>query len=148
MRAPHARYVLDASVAAKWFTRHEEADRHKAVALRALHFSGRCALVIPEFSLLEILNAVRYSGRADEADAARALALLERLRLEIVTLDWALLRKATVIAWQSGVSLYDAAYVALAEGLGFPLVTADEAMVRKMPGRASVVRLADLELPG
>jgi predicted nucleic acid-binding protein len=147
MRAARARYVLDASVAAKWFTRHEEADRHKAVALRAMHFSGRCALVVPEFSLLEILNAVRYSGRAEEADAARALALLERLRLEIVTLDWALLHKATTIAWETGVSLYDAAYVALAESVGFPLVTADEAMVRKLPGRASVVRLADLELP-
>lgn len=147
MRAAHARYVLDASVAAKWFTRHEEADRHKAIALRALHFSGRCALVIPEFSLLEILNAVRYSGRADEADAARALALLERLRLEIVTLDWEILRLATAIAWETGVSLYDSSYVALAESLGSPLVTADEAMVRKMPGRASVVRLADLEIP-
>jgi predicted nucleic acid-binding protein len=148
MRAARARYVLDASVAAKWFTRHEEPDRHKAVALRALHVSGGCSLAVPEFSLLEILNAVKYSGRADAADAARALALLERLRLEIVPLDWTLLRRATAIAWETGVSLYDAVYVALAETLGSPLVTADEAMVRKMPGRASVVRLADLELPG
>ena len=105
IRATHAKYVLDASVAAKWFTRHDEADRHKAIALRALHHSGRCTLVVPEFSLLEILNAVRFSERAEEADAIRVLGFLERLRLEIVPLDWELLRKATAIAWEYRVAL-------------------------------------------
>ena len=145
--AIHARYILDASVAAKWFTRHDESDRQKAIALRALHQSGRCTLVVPEFSLLEILNAVRFSARADEADAIRALGLLERLRLEIVPLDWELMRKSTAIAWTYQVALYDAAYVALAERQGFPLLTADEAMVKKLKGHSIVVRLGDLEFP-
>lgn len=145
IRATHAKYVLDASVAAKWFTRHEETDRHKAVALRALHQSGRCTLVVPEFSLLEIMNAVRFSERAEEADAILALGFLERLHLEIASLDWRLLRKATAIAWAYQVALYDAAYVALAEREGFPLLTADEAMVKKMQGHGSVVRLRDME---
>ena len=145
IRATHAKYVLDASVAAKWFTRHEETDRHKAVTLRALHQSGRCTLVVPEFSLLEILNAVRFSERAEEADATLALGFLERLRLEIASLDWELLRKATAIAWAYQVALYDAAYVALAEIQGFPLLTADDVMVKKMKGHSIVVRLADME---
>ena len=145
IRATHARYVLDASVAAKWFTRHDESDLHKAVALRALHQSGRCALVIPEFSLLEILNAVRFSERSEEADASRALGFLERLRLDIVPLDWELLRKSTAIAWAYQVALYDAVYVALAERLGFPLLTADEVMVKKMKGHSIVLRLQDMD---
>jgi predicted nucleic acid-binding protein len=144
-RATHAQYVLDASVAAKWFTRHDEADRHKAVALRALHLSGRCTLVLPEFSLLEIVNAVRFSGRAEEADTTRTVEVLEKLRLGIIPLDWELLRKATAIAWEFQVSLYDAAYVALAERLGFPLLTADEVMVKKMKGHSIVLRLRDME---
>lgn len=143
--ATHARYILDASVAAKWFTRHDEADRDKAVALRALHQSGRCRLVVPEFSLLEILNAVRFSPRAEEVDAMSALGFLERLRLEVVPLDWELLRKATAIAWAYQIALYDAAYVALAERQGFPLLTADEVMVKKLRGHSIVVRLVDLE---
>jgi predicted nucleic acid-binding protein len=147
IRATHLRYVLDASVAAKWFTRHEEPDRHKAIALRARHLSGLCALAVPEFSLLEIVNAVRFSGRADESDANRAVAALEKLRLDIVPLDWELLRQATRIAWSFQVALYDSVYVALAERLGFPLLTADESMARKLSGHGSVVRLADLELP-
>ena len=146
IRPTHAKYVLDASVAAKWFTRHEETDHHKAVALRTLHQTGRCRLVVPEFSLLEILNAVRFSARAEEADATRALGLLEKLRLEIVPLDWDLLRKATAIAWAYQVSVYDAAYVALAERVGFPVLTADEVMVRNMKGHGTVVPLRDVEL--
>jgi len=145
IRATHARYVLDASVAAKWFTRHEETDRHKAVALRALHQSGQCTLVVPEFSLLEIVNAIRFSERAEETDASGALRLLELLRLDIVSLDWELLRKATAIAWAYRIALYDAAYVALAERQGFPLLTADEVMVQRMKGHSAVVRLAELE---
>ena len=145
IRAAHPKYVLDASVAAKWFTRHDEPQRHKAVALRSLHQSGRTKLVIPDFALLDILNAVRYSERAEEADATKALDLLEKLGLEIVPLDWELLRKATGIAWTYRIALYDAAYVAVAERLGFPLLTADEAMTKKMTGHSIVVRLADVE---
>jgi predicted nucleic acid-binding protein len=45
------------------------------------------------------------------------------------------------------VVVYDAAYVALAERVGFPLLTADEVMVRKMKGHSIVVRLGDVEFP-
>lgn len=145
IRATHARYVLDASVAAKWFTRHDEVDRHQAVALRSLHQSGQCSLVVPEFALLEIVNAVRFSERAEETDAMRALSLLEKLRLDIVPLDWDLLLKATAIAWAYRLALYDAAYVALAERQRFPLLTADEVMVKKMKGHSIVIRLAAME---
>ncbi len=84
IRAAREKYVLDASVAAKWFTRTDEADRHRAIALRTMHEAGRCRLVIPELALLEIVNAARLSERAEESDAARALGFLEKLRLEIV----------------------------------------------------------------
>lgn len=146
-RVLHASYVLDASVAAKWFTRHAESDRQHAVALRGLHLTGRCTLVIPEFALLEILNAVRYSERASESDTLQALGLLQQLHLETVPLDWDLLREATALAWSHEMALYDAAYLALASHLGFPLLTADEDMIRKMKGHSSVLRLRDLELP-
>ena len=145
IQAVHACYILDASVAAKWFTRHDESDREKALALRDLHRTRRCRLAVPEFALLEIINAVRFSPRAKEADTSAALAALRDLDLQREALDFDLLRKATAIAWGYGVALYDAAYVALAEHIGFPLVTADEALIKKMRGHSIVVPLSQME---
>jgi predicted nucleic acid-binding protein len=145
IRATRSGYVLDASVAAKWFTRHDEPDRRKATAIRALYLSGQCTLMLPEFALLEILNAIRFSAPVEEEDTARALELLEKLRLDVVPLDWELLREATEISWTTRAALYDAAYVALAERRGVPFLTADEAMIRKLKDRTAVVRLGDLE---
>lgn len=145
IQAVHPSYILDASVAAKWFTRHGESDREKALALRDLHRTRRCRLVVPEFALLEIINAVRFSPRAKESDTSAALASLRDLDLQREALDWDLLRKAAAIAWGYGVALYDAAYVALAESIGFPLVTADDALIRKMRGHSIVVPLNQME---
>lgn len=147
IKAVHARYVLDASVAAKWFISRGEVDRERALALRELHRTQRCRLVVPEFALLEVLNAVRFSPRATEEDTAEAMAGLRDLDLEIPRLEWDALRKATAIAWGYRVALYDAAYVALAELLGYPFVTADEALVKQMKGHSIVLRLRDLEFP-
>ena len=147
IQAIHSRYILDASVAAKWFTRHGEADREKALALRELHRTGRCRLILPEFGLLEVLNAVRFSPRATESDITAALAVLRDLDLQVEPLDWEVLRKTTAIAWAYQIALYDAVYVALAERLGFPLLTADEALLKKMKGHSIALRLRDMELP-
>ena len=148
MKVPayHAAYVLDASVAAKWFVRHQEKDRDKALALRARHVEGRIRLIVPEFALLELVNAIRYSPRGTEADGATALELLEPLRLQIERLSWDLLRKTNAIAWAYRIAMYDAAYVALAELQGFPLITADDALLKKMRGHSIVVSLKDLNL--
>jgi predicted nucleic acid-binding protein len=101
---------------------------------------------VPEFGLLEVLNAVRYSRQAKEADTVEALAALRDLQLDVERVDWDLLRKTTAIAWAYQVALYDAAYVALAERMGSPLVTADEALLKRMRGHRIVLRLRDMEL--
>jgi predicted nucleic acid-binding protein len=141
-----AAYILDASVAAKWFVRYAERDREKAIALRARPVEGRTRLIVPEFALLELVNASRYRPRATEADGAGAVALLESLHLQIERLSGDLLRKAHAIAWAHRLAVYDAAYVALAELQGFPLIIAADAFLRKMRGHSIVVALRDLDL--
>jgi len=142
--AYHQGYVLDASVVAKWFVRHGEADRERALSIRDRHTSGLCRLIVPEFALLEVGTAIRYSARARESDGAAALDLLRDLSIEIHALTWDLLRKANAISWAYKIAMYDAAYVALAEGVGFPLLTADEGLLKKMKGHSIVLRLRDL----
>jgi len=139
----HAGYVVDASVLTKWFM--EEDDRDLALGLRELHIAGRSTLFVSELTFLEILNAIRYGLKTKEEDGAEALHLLERLHLQVTPTDFYLLRKANAIAWAYKITLFDALYVALAEQLGYPLITADEVMLKKLKGHSIVVALKDLE---
>jgi predicted nucleic acid-binding protein len=142
--AHHAGYVVDASVIVKWFLYHQEADRDRALALRDLHISGRSTIYIPELALLEVLNAIRFSSKADEEDGETALETLQDLNLGTKEADSDLLRKTNAIAWAYKITIYDALYVALAEQVGYPLITADEVMVKKLKGHSIVVPLREL----
>jgi predicted nucleic acid-binding protein len=146
--AHHAGYVVDASVLVKWFLHQQEADRDRALALRELHISGRSTLFIPQFALLEVLNVVRFSPKAKEEDGELALEALQDLHLETKPLEADLSRKANAIAWAYKISIYDALYVALAEQVGYPLITSDQAMIRKLRGHSIVVPLKELEFRG
>jgi predicted nucleic acid-binding protein len=143
--AHHAGYVVDASVLVKWFLHEKEADRDRALALRELHISGRSTIFIPQLALLEVLNVVRFAPKAKEEDGEMALETLHDLHLETKPLEVDLLRKANAIAWAYKITIYDALYVALAEQVGYPLITADEVMVKKLKGHSIVVLLRELD---
>lgn len=140
----HAGYVVDASVLVKWFM--EEEDRDRALALRQLHTSRKSAIIVSELTFLEIFNAIRYSPKSKEEDGAEAMNVLQNLRLQVKSIEFDLLRKANAIAWAYKITMYDALPVALAELVGYPLITADEVMVRKLTGHSIVVPLGELEI--
>jgi predicted nucleic acid-binding protein len=148
-----AGYVLDASVVAKWFTRHDEPERAAALNLRRLYLAGEIRLILPDLCLIEVANAIRFSSRAKEEHTAEALEALRALSLEVVPTGWDLLLRANAISWAARTTLYDAVYVALAEQVGLPLLTADRDLVRSLRGAGSrgrglVLHLADVRLPG
>ena len=142
----HAGYVVDASVLVKWFLHEKEADRDRALALRDLHISGRSTIYVPELAFLEVLNAIRFSSKADEEDGETALETLQDLNLEAKSASGDLLRKTNAIAWAYKITIYDALYVALAEQIGYPVITADEVMIKKLRGHSIVVPLRELEI--
>ena len=144
--AHHAGYVVDASVLVKWFLHENEPDRDRAVALRDLHISGRSKIHIPRLALLEVLNAVRFSPKANEEAGEVALEALQDLNLEFKPGDVNVLRKTNAIAWAYKITIYDALYVALAEQVGYPLITADEVMVKKLKGHTIVIPLREIKL--
>jgi predicted nucleic acid-binding protein len=145
--AYHAGYVVDASVVTKWFVKRVESDHDKAIALRNGHVAGRFRIILPEFCLIEVANALRNSPRAREEEVAQALDALDALAFELVRADVGLLKKANAISWGYEVTVYDALYVALAELRSHPMVTADDAFMRKMRGHSIVLALRDLDFP-
>ena len=114
-------YVVDASVAGKWFVDEE----HSPAALSLL--DGRDELHAPDFLLLELDNVVwQWVRRAvitpSEADRVRAAVRHVTMRLHPFH---QLLDAAYAIATRTERTVYDCLYVALADALNARLVTAD-----------------------
>ena len=144
--AYHLGYILDASVAVKWFAATAETDRDRALSLRQRHVTGATRLEVPGSFAIEVLNALRFSHRFGERDLTTAVESLEALTLSVSPIDYDLLRSTVAIASAYQLTLCDAVYVALAERRGLPLLTADEALIQKMGGHSIVLRLKDMEL--
>ncbi len=121
-------YVVDASVAAKWFLN----EVHSPAALGILKDGNE--LHAPDFFLLEMdslfCKRIRRGdiSEIDGNDARSILASLPITRHSSETLR----ETAYAIANQTGCSLYDCLYVTLAVLLETRMVTADRRLCRRL----------------
>jgi predicted nucleic acid-binding protein len=127
--------VIDSSVAAKWFLTHESGSAAAAELLEG-HRAGSLALIAPALLPLEVVNALLRRG-AGLDDLQAAATSLESADLLLAPLDAWLLQEATRVASEDSVALYDALFIALAESLDAPLITADrrQGATRRCPVR-------------
>jgi predicted nucleic acid-binding protein len=133
--------VVDASVGIKLFLVEPLADRADAL-FASLTATPPTRLYVPDLFYIECTNIlwkyVRRFGYSPEA-AQQDVADLVRLPLRSASTA-ALAEAALALALEHGATAYDAAYVALAQELSLPLVTADEALVRRLEGTGLDVR--------
>ena len=134
-------YVLDASVAAKWFLPPaREPLSTEALRLLQDHIGGKVRFLVPDLFWPECGN-ILWKGvrnrRFSRESAMDAIQDLEGLRLETAPTR-PLLKQAFEIAAADNGTVYDAAYVALAVAASVLLVTADERLVNALAGRYPV----------
>jgi predicted nucleic acid-binding protein len=129
--AEEALFVLDASVAVKWFN--QEPFRENALAVRNSFRDGRISLTVPSLLKYEIANALRYNPKFGTEEVRLALKSLEDLQLDVREFDEQLVDGAISSAYRFGITTYDAAYVALAIALQTVLYTADNEIIQKVP---------------
>lgn len=124
------RYVVDASVAAKWYFQEEHSGRADALLERD------CEILAPGLLVVEIATLVwkrARRGEISEALADRIVAALRQVPLEIrPTAE--LVTAALPLALHGGLTLYDAFYAALAVQSGCSLVTADRKLYDVLRG--------------
>ena len=120
--------VLDASAAVKWFVREEESDEMRKV--RDLYLRNKLGIYVPSLLLLELANALRYVKGLTATDVINAVNALRALQISIVD-DTELLDESVSMAFKSGITVYDAIYLALAKSMNSKLITYDTELLRK-----------------
>jgi predicted nucleic acid-binding protein len=121
--------VSDASVALKWFHTEGEEELEPARDLLVAHQSRTVALSVLDLTTYEIGNAL-LRGRPN-ATADQVATVLDALAAicPAIRPDAAELRTAAELAARHDLTLYDAAYVAVAESRNATLVTLDQALL-------------------
>ena len=118
--------VVDASVAAKWYIQEPETPFAEAVR-------DEGPVVAPDLIVAEVMNAAWKHTRLGRfsSDQARRLAhSLPTAFAELIPIA-ELARAAMEIAVALDHPVYDAFYLAAAERVGAPMVTADDRLFRK-----------------
>jgi predicted nucleic acid-binding protein len=127
-------YVLDASVAAKWYLPRGENLVEESVRLLNEYTSDLTRLAVPDLFWPEMgsifWKAVR-NKRMSGQSADEALQSLSELQLPTFP-SYPLLRDAYRIATRFQCTVYDCIYVALAVAAEQPLVTADERLANAL----------------
>ncbi len=132
--------VLDASMALSWYFADEQTDEADTV----LDIVVEQGAVVPSLWRLEVANALQVSVRRKRFDVAfrnRALAQLSHLTIAVDpdtdTNAWS----ATLrLSDQFQLTLYDAAYLELAQRRGLPLASLDRPL-RKAAGALGIALL-------
>lgn len=134
--------VVDASVGVKWAVTEREDGIADAMWLLERHARGDVVLAVPGTFRLEWLNALLSRGLS----VPNVLSAVRKL--ELSSLDWhevdeSLSFDAVSLAAAHGLTVYDAAYLALANRLDAGLVTGDAALARAAGDR--LVHLVDFK---
>lgn len=139
-------YVLDTSVAVKWFANEGGAEQAKANRLLDALAQGACIVKAPELLLFELANALMLSHKFPAAKVIDSIAFLWKLKIELEPLNGPVLVRAVEIASKCGATIYDSYFVALALETGSLFVTADEAFLRKVRHLPNMISLRLLKL--
>jgi predicted nucleic acid-binding protein len=141
--------VVDASVALRLFFDKPRSQRVETLFAR-LDTDHRARFYVPDLFFAECANVfatvARHKGYTPK-EARDDMVEMRALGLQVIpTADLAI--QALDIALKHRLSGYDACYVALAERVKAPLITADEKLVRSLWGKEyRVYSLASFEIP-
>jgi predicted nucleic acid-binding protein len=136
-------FVLDSSVTIKWFS--EEGETDLALSLREGSLKGDVDITVPDLQLYEIANALRFNKKLNAADVANAVNSLIDIGINIVVPTKDVISSAVSLAFQFGITFYDAYFIALAKELNYTFVTADEKLFNKIKSLKFANLLKDLK---
>jgi len=138
------KYVVDASVVVKWFSKFEE-DADSSEELLNSHIEGTSMLVSCSLVLYEVCNALRFNPNFGKEDISGAAISLLKLELELVDFP-EVFESAIGLAFSQDITIYDAAYMAVSRTRHIPLITADYKLLSKIKELPLLIPLKEMKL--
>jgi predicted nucleic acid-binding protein len=133
--------LLDTSVAVKWFVTEEDSER--ALNLQQAHLRDDLQLHAPDILLMELANALRYAGLSEER-ILQNLETVPALGVEIIPFSIDVLNSAVSLSLEHDIAVYDAYFLALAQTMEIPLITADRKMLSRLTDEDGALSLQTL----
>ena len=131
--------VIDASVIIKWFI--EEQDSEIANQVKEDYQKQIIDLSIPDLLPYEVLNVLRYKPSMGENDLCKVVKDLEDFQLDKFTFEEDVPKKTVKLSLKYGITVYDAAYVSLADKHKYWFLTADKKLTTKIQEQERVLLL-------
>lgn len=135
-------YILDTSVAVKWFVA-DEIDTTRALILRDQLLNNECKITIPDLLVYELANALRYNPYFTRDDTLAAVNSIFLMGLIIKQINGLITTKAIDLAHKLEITVYDSYFLAMSEAEKADLITADEKFYKQAEGHEKVMRLKD-----
>ena len=142
MTYPFQEALLDTSVVVKWFF--PEEDSEKALSLRRAQQDSELQLYAPEVLLMELANALRYTSEFSAGEIAEALQTPFELNVLLIPFSLEALNSATTLSLEHDLAVYDAYFLALAQAMQIPLITADRKMLSRLTAEDGALSLEAL----
>jgi predicted nucleic acid-binding protein len=122
--------VVDTSIIVKWYI--PEQHHEQARALRDAYLDGKFDLVAPALMPFEAVNALKYSGHYEGERLEEASKSLPEYGIDLVPFNKT--GPIAEIANNLDITIYDAAYIALAQKLDTKAYTADGNLLDDLEG--------------
>jgi predicted nucleic acid-binding protein len=139
---PFEAALLDTSVVVKWFVPEEHSE--KALSLRRAQVNRELQLYAPEVLLMELANALRYTSEFSAREITGALETPFELNILILPFSLDALNSAVTLSLEHDLAVYDAYFLALAQAMEIPLITADRKMLSRLTAEDGALNLKEL----
>jgi predicted nucleic acid-binding protein len=137
-------YTADASLILKWYTESGESELEKALKLRDEYRSRRIEIVSPELLIYEVSNVLRFKKSLEEKYIIAAVESLFELRI-LRPVNQEIMKGAVKLALEYNITVYDSTYLSFALYHKFPLITADEKLIKKIKNLPDIIFLGDIK---
>lgn len=136
-----SKVVVDASIVVKWFI--PEIHHEQAVALLDAYVEGSIEAMAPAHLPFEAANALVYSDLLDRTTVETCMEAFAAFDIDIYPFER--IDKIAETSVSEDVTIYDAAYVALAAQEDCQCYTADERLIDTLPENSPAIHIREFE---